>query len=85
MAEQGPWESFVDGLGSDTEFAPGASEAEIAAAEKALGVRFPAELRSLLLEGDGLQDEDGAGAIWSAEDIAEQNLSFRREEGFREL
>jgi len=85
MAEQGHWRSLVESLASEMEFAPGATEAEITAAEKAVGHRFPDELRALLLESNGIQDEHGAGLIWSAADIAEQNLTFRAEESFREL
>jgi len=85
MAGQGPWKSIVGSLADDVEFAAGATEAEIAQAERAMGHRLPDDLRALLLESNGIQDENGAGLIWPCADIAEQNLAFRREEGFREL
>jgi cell wall assembly regulator SMI1 len=85
MADTGLWKSLVEELASDVEFAPGASEAEIAAAEKAIGQRLPNDLRALLLESNGIQDENGGGLIWSCAEIADQNVEFRSIESFREL
>ncbi|MDK1347946.1 SMI1/KNR4 family protein [Streptomyces sp. 378] len=53
--------------------------------EETLGQSLPTDLRSFLLESDGLSDEYGADLIWSAERILSDNLSFRDNEQFRSL
>ncbi|MCK8435887.1 SMI1/KNR4 family protein [Streptomyces sp. D2-8] len=53
--------------------------------EETLGASFPGDLRSFLLESDGLSDEHGTDLVWSAERILSENLSFRANEQFRSL
>lgn len=53
--------------------------------EETLGQPLPADLRSFLLESDGLSDEYGTDLVWSAERILSDNLSFRENEQFRSL
>ncbi|MDN0193723.1 SMI1/KNR4 family protein [Streptomyces sp. S.PNR 29] len=53
--------------------------------EAALGQSLPGDLRSFLLESDGLADEYGTDVIWSAERILSDNLAFRGEEQYRSL
>lgn len=83
MTEPGPWRSLIQGLASDAEFAMGASVERISAAEEALRVSLPAELRCLLLESDGVQADHSV--IWSCAELAKQNIDFRSSENFREL
>jgi hypothetical protein len=85
MTEIGPWRSLIRGLASDAEFAASASTAQVFAAEKAIGVSLPDDLRSLLLESDGVRANHGADVIWSCADLAKGNLEFRNTEAFREL
>ncbi|GGN85970.1 SMI1/KNR4 family protein [Streptomyces albiflavescens] len=53
--------------------------------EAALGQSLPQDLRSFLLESDGLEDEYGTDVIWPAERILSDNLSFRGDDQFRSL
>ncbi|MET9680192.1 SMI1/KNR4 family protein [Streptomyces coeruleorubidus] len=53
--------------------------------EEALGQPLPVDLRSFLLESDGLSDEYGTDVIWPAERILADNLSFRGDEEYRSL
>lgn len=71
--------------GAGVECEPPATENRIAAAEQALGVRFPAPLRELLLETDGITDEYGSQVIWPVAEIERQNRHFRMNPGFRDL
>ena len=57
----------------------------IRTAEQALGIRFPASLRDLLLEADGIADEYGSHAVWPVAEIERQNKQFRTNERFRNL
>lgn len=58
--------------------APGASEDEIATAEQSLGVSFPADLRALLSEANGIVGKYGPHYIWSIATIVESNLEMRQ-------
>jgi cell wall assembly regulator SMI1 len=49
----------------------------IASAEQALGRSLPYDLRSLLAESDGIEDEYGTDIVWSAERIAAENRVSR--------
>lgn len=63
----------------------GASESAIQLAERTLGVTLPGELKTLLLESDGIEGEYGLGLVWPLERIVEDNLSFRGSDEFKEL
>ena len=54
-------------------------------AERALGVRLPAELRALLAHCNGVRDRVGTYVVWSAAELAPRNAQFRTEQSFREL
>lgn len=81
----GPWRKLIRGLTADAEFAAGASESQIAQAEEALGIPLPDDLKSLLLESDGVRADHGADVVWSCAQVAARNLKFRRFEDFRKL
>ncbi|MCO4699656.1 SMI1/KNR4 family protein [Streptomyces sp. RO-S4] len=53
--------------------------------ESELGQSLPEDLRSFLLESDGLTDEYGADVVWPAQRILDDNISFRGDEQFRSL
>ncbi|MGX1805300.1 SMI1/KNR4 family protein [Nocardia sp. NPDC055321] len=50
-----------------------------------LGQAVPDELRELLRGSDGVRDEYGSGLVWSAREIVEQNIEFRRDPEFARL
>jgi hypothetical protein len=79
------WQELIRRLITDCEFAPPASLGRLAAAEQALGVELPGDLRSLLLESDGVLGEYGLGLVWSVERIETDNIAFRSNADFREL
>jgi hypothetical protein len=62
-------------------FFPPAELTELERAERAFGLLLPEELRSLLLESNGLHDvtvdEWPQRVLWSIEEIVEQNLKMR--------
>lgn len=70
------WRELVEGIGTECTFAPPASEQSLNDIETALGVALPPELRSLLLESNGIGDEYSYG-IQSAEEIITRNLEMR--------
>jgi len=53
--------------------------------EAALGQSLPRDLRSFLLEIDGVEDEYGTDVIWPAERILSDNLMFRTDEQYRSV
>ncbi|MEU0046392.1 SMI1/KNR4 family protein [Streptomyces werraensis] len=53
--------------------------------ESELGQSLPSDLRSFLLESDGLADEYGTDVVWSAQRILDDNMHFRGDEQFRSL
>jgi cell wall assembly regulator SMI1 len=62
-----------------------ATEEEIESCEQALQHRCPDELRSLLAETNGIEDEFGTEILWNAERIGEENRNFRNNPDFAEL
>ncbi len=79
------WKKFVGDLTAKVEFGPPATEAQISAVEKNLGVRLPEQLRDVLREANGVIDRYGHGPVWPLAQIEEQNREFRSNDGFREL
>jgi len=77
------WREFVSEIRSGYKFHAPASEAEITKLEQSLHVTLPGELRSLLLEMDGLYDSTGARLIFRAEDILKTNRDHRDEFSIR--
>src|SRR5207244_1879500 len=79
------WRELAQRLTPDCEFAPPATVAQLAAAERAIGVALPADLRSLLLESNGVVGQYGLGLVWPVERIEADNVAFRANPDFREL
>jgi cell wall assembly regulator SMI1 len=79
------WKQLAKKAGPGVKCGRPATEDRIARAEQALGVRFPAPLRELLLEADGIADEYGSQAVWPVAEIERQNKQFRTNEAFRDL
>lgn len=79
------WKTLLTSLTDDCEFSPAATAHDISSAESALDLEFPAMLKSLLGETNGIQGEYGQGLLWNAQQIVESNLEFRRSVDFKEL
>jgi hypothetical protein len=73
------WLRTIDDFGVVVELADPAPEATIDALEDKLGVDLPVDLRSLLLETDGLADDAGGEPVWPVERIVEENLELGRD------
>jgi hypothetical protein len=78
------WKRLVKKAASDAEFASPASNSQIVAAEQALRIQLPSDLRELLLEFDGVIAHY-SGIVWSSSEIQKQNLMFRANKDFKEL
>jgi SMI1-KNR4 cell-wall len=77
------WKALVARLYRAHTFLPAASAGEVAAAENALGSRFPADLRELLFESNGIEGEHGLGLVWPIARLITDNLAFRASAGDR--
>lgn len=79
------WKELAKQHSSAVAVQAGASEMAIELAERTLGVRFPDDLRSCLMESDGIDGEYGLGLVWSLERIVRENQDFRGNADFRQL
>jgi hypothetical protein len=79
------WRELIHGVAPDCVFAEPASAVRLGEAERSLSLGFPAELRSLLLETDGVLGKNELGLIWPLARIEADNLSFRSNSDFAEL
>ncbi|SOE06500.1 SMI1/KNR4 family protein [Streptomyces sp. Ag109_G2-15] len=79
------WTELVTALPGPAVFQPPASEASLLSCATALGHPLPADLAALLRESNGIEGEYGAGLIWSAERIAAENITLRRDEELARL
>ncbi|WP_404961854.1 SMI1/KNR4 family protein [Streptomyces sp. 147326] len=78
------WRELVETY-DDVELENPASEQDLLDLELQLGQTLPAALRELLLECNGVVDEDGTDVVWSAAQIGLNNTEFRTAESFRTL
>ncbi|MBV7562190.1 SMI1/KNR4 family protein [Pseudomonas sp. sia0905] len=79
------WQEFFEKHSGAITTRTGASEVDIQAAERALGVKFPSDLQNFLLVSDGLEGEYGLDLVWSLNRIVSDNLNFRGNNEFKEL
>jgi hypothetical protein len=79
------WSELVNKLTPECQFREPAEQLQIAAAEDALALKFPHELRSLFQETNGVQGPYGIGLVWPVERIQTDNLAFRSNRDFQEL
>lgn len=79
------WTNVVTAVTVDAEFSKPASEDALYSVEQELHLSLPSELRSLLLEFDGVRADFGAGVVWPISEIYSRNIEFRKSEAFREL
>jgi hypothetical protein len=78
------WKSFIGHISPDYTFNAPASENEILGLEEALNVKLSDELKSLLRESNGVDEQYGA-LIWSVNRIIEENVSLRSYPDFKDL
>ncbi len=76
------WVEFIKRLEPRAEFAPGATEEQLAHLEDALRNTLPADLRSLLSESNGVFGDYGLHLIWSTDEIEELNRQRREDPGY---
>lgn len=79
------WRELVSGLFDDARFKGPATTGELQQLEATFGLTLPGDLRSLLLESNGVAAYYSAPLVWSVAEMVEQNLLFRRKPEFREL
>lgn len=77
------WCEFVSTKIPNHECPAGATWAEVSLAEDQLGLTLPADLKSLLMEANGVFGEYDIPLIWPLERIVEENLRIKRDEGLR--
>lgn len=77
------WRELAISILPNPTFEPGVDESALVEAENALGDSFPNELRSLLLETNGIVAE-GLSVVWPLNEIVEQNLDFRTRDIFED-
>jgi hypothetical protein len=79
------WREQIEAVAPGCTFADPATPEQITAAEHALGIALPADLKALLRETNGVEDPYGPGLIWPVEQIAADNLAYRRDPDFAGL
>ncbi len=77
----GTWQDFIQNLTDDCKFFPPVTEEKINEAETSLKVKLPKDLRSLLLETNGIYNTQASiHLVWTLEEILRANLALRTEE-----
>jgi SMI1-KNR4 cell-wall len=79
------WKELIDRLGEGCEFLPPTRPETIREAQGKLSIMFPADLRDLLLEANGIWAPGGNGLIWTVDRIVKDNTEFRTYPDFRTL
>lgn len=79
------WKGLIAAAVGDAQFHLPAPTEAMAEVEAALGLPFPDELKSLLLETNGLIADYGANVVWSLSEIIRRNLEMRHTEEFTSL
>lgn len=79
------WRELISGLFADAKFRAPATASELKRAERELQISLPDELKSLLLETDGVSANYSSPLVWPVEEIVTQNRFFRANPDFAEL
>ena len=79
------WKEFIGNLLEESEFVSAVQEEEIHQAEHDLDIRFPNELRELLMETNGALGRYKMDLVWSLDRIRKDNLLFRNHQDFKDL
>lgn len=79
------WVEMIRELSARSEFSAPASPTDLDDAGRLLDWEIPGELRSLLLESNGVTGRTGERIVWSIDLIVSENLEFRSFPTFAEL
>lgn len=82
------WKACISSLERRPEwrqFRPPGSAGDLQRIEATLGVALPDDLRSLLMQSDGVDGIYGLGLVWPSARILEDNVKFRTYPDFRDL
>jgi hypothetical protein len=79
------WKEIIRSLWAGCRFLAPTDSKTIRQAEEQLSILFPADLRELLLETNGIWGPYGTGLIWPIERIVADNTEYRTRRDFREL
>jgi SUKH superfamily protein len=71
------WHEFIQSIDPASTFFSGATLNQLAVLETAVKAVLPDELKSLLMESNGVLGADGLRLIWSTEEITQRNLKMR--------
>lgn len=74
------WRELVQARDATANFSQGVTVPAIAQAEQSLHLTLPADLRTLLLETDGISGEYGPHYVWSLATIVRENLAIYQTE-----
>lgn len=78
------WLEFLKAVDPKAEFLLGVDQSQLVLLEKTLNTPLPDELKSLLMETDGVRDEFGSWLMWPVKLIEQNNIKMRRNPEFRE-
>lgn len=79
------WRELISGLFADAKFGAPATSSAVERAEAELQISLPDELRSLLLETNGVMAHYSSPFVWPVEKIVTENRLFRANTDFAEL
>jgi hypothetical protein len=79
------WRELARRLLPDAQFESGVDPSDLDPAAEALGEALPDELRSLLLETNGIIGSNGLDVVWRLDRIIADNRMFRTSSDFAEL
>lgn len=76
------WYEFIKALEPKASFRAAATETQLTGLENTLGVTLPVDLKSLLLEPNGVRGAFGLRLIWTVEEIHQYNSKMRTDPTF---
>lgn len=79
------WVGLIGVVVADVHFHPPVYSGAFAEVEAGLGLSLPDQLKSLLLETNGLVADFGADVVWSLSEILRRNVEMRETERFKSL
>lgn len=79
------WRELVESRSDEAELNAPAGEDDLAGVERTVNQPLPADLRSFLLESNGVSDEYGTELVWPTATIIRTNVEFRQNPSFAEL
>lgn len=77
------WRELIQTLDPAAEFAPGATQEQLAALDRALGIELPQDLKELMAETDGAFCDYGQHLIWSTEEMRQRNTAMWTDTSYR--